>query len=94
MLKNIPQDKKKHIKAGAQIAILFTWIGYFFWPHQWIFVAGLSLGITFLAGFGFELFSYVTGIGHAELMDAIVTGLGGVVGMVIALFIYWLICLF
>lgn len=91
MLKNIPQDKKKHIAAGALIAYVFSWIGYFFWPHQLIYAMGLGLGVAVVAGFGFELFSYVTGLGHAELMDAIVTVAGGVAGITIAIFVFWVL---
>lgn len=89
MIKNIPKDKQKHIAAGALIAILCTWIGWFLWPHQWIYSIGFGLAVCSVAGFGFELFSYVTGLGHAEWMDAIVTVAGGVIGVGISSLVFY-----
>lgn len=85
MFKKIPQDKKKHIVAGAVIALVFTWIGYLMWPGAFLPALVVGFGVAALAGFGFELFSYVTGLGHAEWMDAIFTVAGGALGIAIAL---------
>jgi len=85
----IPADKWKHIIVGAILGIGFP-IGfrYFFAENLlWAF-AGSLLAIAII-GYGFEIFSLVTGLGHYDVMDAVATVAGGIGGITIsALFIF------
>lgn len=90
----IPGDKKKHVVVGAAIAILVFVSANAFWPgNLWLPIA-LAIGSTTIIGFGFELFSFITGRGHAEIMDAIATVAGGALGVIAVLIFYWTIELF
>ncbi len=90
----IEGDKQKHIIVGALIAAVTYASAVIFWPgHIWLPVV-LAIGATTLIGFGFELFSLITRIGHAEWMDGIATVAGGVIGVVVGYVVNHVILLF
>lgn len=90
----IPGDKQKHIIVGAIIAVLVYGLSTVLWPaQQWLHVS-LAMGITTVIGFGFELFSYITRMGHAEWMDGVATVAGGVAGVCAGGVVHAIISLF
>ena len=80
MMKIAP-DKWKHFYAGIILGAFLQAVFMF------LFDAGIlaSLLIVFLIvvaiSYGFELFSKVTGMGHHDVMDAIASIIGGILGM-------------
>ena len=80
MMKIAP-DKWKHFYAGIILGAFLQAVFMF------LFDAGIlaSLLIVFLIvvaiSYGFELFSKVTGMGHYDVMDAIASIIGGILGM-------------
>ena len=51
----------------------------------------IVLAAVIAISYGFELFSKFTGIGYYDIMDAVASVIGGVVGMGIVLVITWLL---
>lgn len=80
MMKIAP-DKWKHFYAGIILGAFLQAVFMF------LFDTGIlaSLLIVFLIvvaiSYGFELFSKVTGMGHHDVMDAIASIIGGILGM-------------
>ena len=79
----IAADKWKHFYVGIALGILFHAIAlfYFQWPPITSFWIALALVVA--VGYGFELFSLVTGLGHYDVMDAVATVLGGLPGIAV-----------
>lgn len=77
-------DKWRHLIAGFIIGLAL--------PLGGLYVLGLPLLSNYflsvfgllLISYGFEIFSYVTGKGHYEMMDAVVTVIGGIPGLALA----------
>lgn len=63
------------------MGIAFPLAGLFIFPDYLIANLLISFGIIVQIGFGFELFSLITGKGHPEIMDGIATVAGGVLGV-------------
>ncbi len=88
--RKIGYDKVKHFYVGAAMAIVFQpalqWVlNISFWEAM-----AINMLLVNVIGFGFELFSKITGLGHAELNDALATTLGGIVGGGIVVGVYYL----
>lgn len=83
----IQQDKVKHFVVGFFMGIILPFAGMLMLADYPIIYMAISFGIIVQVGFGFELFSLITGKGHAEIMDAVATVIGGVIGLSIY-FIY------
>lgn len=77
----IAPDKWKHFWVGVVLGLfIYAFFNYFFHFRTATAIV-LSLGIVASVSYIFELFSLVTGEGHYELMDAIASILGGLVGI-------------
>lgn len=79
----IQKDKKKHFYVGIPLGLLLQLLAWYFFPFQPLLTITLSFTILTAGCYGFELFSLVTGKGHADNLDAIAGIIGGIVGMVI-----------
>ena len=83
----IAPDKWKHVFVGLAMGLALQGFLFFLLPGYKIIASIIALAIIIAVGYGFELFSKFTGKGHYELMDAVATIAGGLVGMaVISLF--------
>ena len=80
----IAPDKKKHFMVGIPLGIFLQLVAGYFFSGLLIPVL-LAFFVLSLLCYGFELFSLVTGKGHADNMDAIAGILGGIIGFGI----YW-----
>ena len=76
-------DKWKHFFVGLAMGLSLQWLLIFLLPGHQVIASIVVLVIIIAIGYGFELFSKFTGKGHYEVMDAVVTVVGGVVGMII-----------
>lgn len=90
MAYKIANDKKKHFFVGIPLGLLLQLLCSYFLPAQPVSAIAISLGLLAAGCYGFELFSLVTGKGHAENLDAIAGILGGIIGIGL----YWLVELF
>ena len=82
----IEKDKKKHFYVGIPLGLLLQFLACFFFPGQPLLTTVISFLLLAAGCYGFELFSLVTGMGHADNLDAI----AGVIGGVIGIGAYWL----
>ncbi|RYY70445.1 MAG: hypothetical protein EOO13_06555 [Chitinophagaceae bacterium] len=79
----IAPDKWKHFFVGIALGLLFhlgTIYVLGFPPFAAFLLAFIGVVIV---GYGFELFSLVSGLGHYDLMDAVATVIGGLPGLAV-----------
>ena len=81
----IENDKKKHFFVGIPLGLLLQFLSSFFFPLHPILATTISVVVLAAGCYGFELFSLITGKGHAENLDAIAGILGGIIGIIL----YW-----
>jgi hypothetical protein len=81
MLRKIAPDKWKHFFVGIAMGLLLPVIGYFFLPGHPYMNGLISFGLIVAISYGFELYSKFTGHGHYDVMDAVASVIGGLVGM-------------
>lgn len=77
----IEKDKKKHFYVGIPLGLMLQFLSSYFFPVQPVLATVISFGVLCAGCYGFELFSLVTGKGHAENLDAIAGILGGIIGI-------------
>lgn len=57
----------------------------FFLQGDIVLATVIAFVIVLFISYGFELFSKITGLGHYDVMDAVVSAVGGVLGMCLSL---------
>jgi hypothetical protein len=84
----IAPDKRKHFYVGiAMGAVLQAFFLFLLDAHLWLTIV-LALFFSIAVGYGFELFSKFTGKGHYDVMDAVASVIGAVIGIAGALIIH------
>ena len=81
-MKPIAADKWKHFLTGIVMGIMLQAAGLYFLPDSrwtWLLVLLLVVAISY----GFELFSRISGKGHHDVMDAVASTAGGILGMIL-----------
>lgn len=68
---------------GIAMGLLLPALGYFLLPGHPYINGMISFGLIVAISYGFELYSKITGHGHYEVMDAVASIIGGLVGMAI-----------
>ncbi|OQP67265.1 hypothetical protein A3860_02600 [Niastella vici] len=81
MFKKIAPDKWKHFYAGTLLGVIFQIIDIWLFPNQPFLSTIITLVIVIIISYGFELFSKITGFGIYDIMDAVASIIGGIVGM-------------
>ncbi len=81
MAYKIERDKKKHFYVGIPLGFVLQVMAMYFLPGQPVLATVISFAVLAAGCYGFELFSWVTGIGCAENLDAIAGILGGIIGI-------------
>lgn len=76
-------DKWKHFYVGMLLGIFFQIVLQFHLNVSFWQALGINMLLVNGIGFGFELFSKITGWGHAELNDALATLLGGIASAIV-----------
>jgi hypothetical protein len=89
-MKRIPADKWRHFEVGCEMALLFQFLLQVLFPHYIIIDCTVTLVVICIVGYGFELYSLVSGNGHYELMDAVAVLAGGVVGLAAAFVLHFI----
>jgi hypothetical protein len=84
----IAPDKWKHFYVGiAMGAVLQAFFLFLLDAHFGLTIV-LSLFFSIAIGYGFELFSKFTGKGHYDVMDAVASVIGAVIGIAGVLIIH------
>ena len=81
----IAPDKWKHFFVGILMGVVLQGAGWWLLPAQLLMVTIATLLIVIAVSYGFELFSKISGHGHYDIMDAVASIIGGLLGMGIIL---------
>ena len=84
-LKKIAPDKWKHFYVGIAMGITFQAAGWYLLQAHMILATALVFLLIVVISYGFELYSKFTGHGHYEVMDAVASVIGGVLGMTVVM---------
>ena len=87
-MKRIEADKWKHFFTGIVMGIILQAAALYLFPGNMVLGIVIVLLIVILISYGFELFSKITGKGHHDVMDAVASIMGGVLGMILFLLLY------
>ena len=77
----IPPDKLKHFIVGILMGLTLQGAAWWLLPTYVITGTIIAFIIIICISYGFELFSKITGHGHYDVMDAVASILGGIIGM-------------
>ena len=78
----IAPDKWKHFFVGIAMGVFLQSVGWWLLPARILLVTIVVFVIVITISYGFELFSKITGKGHYEVLDAVASIVGGIIGMV------------
>ena len=84
-MKRIAPDKWKHFFVGIGMGAVLQGFLLFLIPAQPLYAILITLILVVTISYGFELTSKITGRGHYDIMDAVASVLGGLIGMGILL---------
>ena len=87
MLEQIRRDKWKHFIVGVAMGLLFEALLLWLVPGWPILGSIIVFIIIILISYGFELTSLIIKKGHHDILDAVASVAGGVVGMAIILLV-------
>jgi hypothetical protein len=77
----ITPDKWKHLWVGVAMGLVLQALAWWLLPISLLAISIIVLIIIIAISYGFELFSKFTGHGHHEVLDAVFSVIGGVIGM-------------
>lgn len=80
-MKKIAPDKWKHFFVGIAMGAVLQGIAWWTLPGHAVMAILLTLIVVIAISYGFELYSKFTGHGHYEVMDAVASVIGGLLGM-------------
>ena len=83
----VAPDKLKHFLVGIPLGLFLQIFAVFFLPGEPGWAYTICFIILVAICYGFELFSKISGKGHADNLDAIAGIIGGVIG--ISLYFIW-----
>jgi hypothetical protein len=81
-MKRIEPDKWKHFWVGIAMGLVLQPILIYLITDP-LWSTSITLAIVVIIAYGFELFSKITGKGHHEILDAVATIIGGIIGIAI-----------
>jgi glycopeptide antibiotics resistance protein len=81
VINKIAPDKWKHFFVGIVMGAVLQAFLLFLIPAHPVLDIVLSFILSVVIGYGFELASKITGRGHYDIMDAVASVLGGLIGM-------------
>lgn len=79
----IEADKWKHFYVGIVLGLLFHLAAIHLFQLPALNAFLLAFAAVVVIGYGFELFSLFTGLGHYDVMDALATVIGGLPGIAV-----------
>ena len=81
MLKKIAPDKWRHFWAGIALGALLQALLWWWLPAHLTGATISAFLMVIAVSYGFEVFSKATGMGRYDVMDAVASIIGGIVGM-------------
>ena len=84
-MKKIAPDKWKHFFVGIAMGMVLQAIAWWWFPARIYLATTLVFAVIVFISYGFELYSKFTGHGHYEVMDAVASVIGGILGMAAAM---------
>ena len=81
MFKKIAPDKWKHFYVGIAMGMVLQAMGWWLFSGELLWATIFAFSIVVVISYGFELYSKFTGKGHYEVLDAVASIIGGIVGM-------------
>lgn len=85
MPKKIAPDKWRHFYTGIPMGAVLQGAASWLWPDNLLLATVLAFAAVAAISYGFELFSRITGKGVYDVMDAVASAIGGVIGMAVAI---------
>ena len=85
MIHKIAPDKWKHFFVGIAMGAVLQAFLLFLIPNLVLLTILITFLLTVAISYGFELTSKITGRGHYDVMDAVASTIGGILGMGIVL---------
>jgi VanZ family protein len=85
MIKRVAPDKWKHFFVGIGMGALLQGFTSFLLSDHLAVATVIAFVLVVIISYGFELFSKTTGLGIYDIMDAVASAVGGVLGMSLAL---------
>jgi Na+/H+-translocating membrane pyrophosphatase len=85
MIKRVAPDKWKHFFVGIGMGALLQGFTSFLLSDHLAVATVVAFVLVVIISYGFELFSKTTGLGIYDIMDAVASAVGGVLGMSLAL---------
>ena len=90
MAYHIAPDKKKHFYVGIPLGFILYWMAALYFVSE-SYTAAIACFIALVViCYGFEIFSWVTGKGHGDHIDAVAGIAGGIIGMALYRGLIWL----
>ena len=80
-MKKIERDKWRHFFVGIAMGAFLQFMAIWMLADNWALATLITLLLVIIISYGFELFSKFTRIGYYELLDALFSIAGGVLGM-------------
>ena len=84
MLKKIAPDKWKHFFVGIILGGVLQAFVLFLLPDHPAIATTIAFFTVAGIAYGFELFSLFSGHGHYDVLDAVASIVGGILGMAVA----------
>lgn len=84
-MKKIAPDKWKHFFVGIGMGLVLQAAFWWLLPGHLLMTIIATLVVVIAVSYGFELYSKFTGHGYYEVMDAVASIIGGVLGMAVIL---------
>ncbi|MEZ2440454.1 hypothetical protein AB6805_01940 [Chitinophaga sp. RCC_12] len=88
MFNKIAPDKWKHFFVGIPMGAVLEVASAMMFPGSPLLAALVALAMIIVISYGFELFSLITGKGHYDVMDAVASIIGGIIGMLPGALVY------
>lgn len=86
-IRKIAPDKWKHFFVGIAMGMIVQVLLQQVLPYHSLLATALTFIIVIGISYGFEVVSLLTGKGHYDVMDAVASTIGGIIGMGLALLI-------
>ena len=85
MIKKPAPDKWKHFFVGIAMGVVLQGFASFLLKDHLVIATAIVFVLVLAISYGFELFSKTTGLGVYDIIDAVASAVGGVLGMAVAL---------
>jgi hypothetical protein len=85
MIKRVAPDKWKHFFVGIGMGAVLQGFTSFLLSDHLAVATVIAFVLVIIISYGFELFSKTTGLGIYDIMDAVASAVGGILGMSLAL---------